>query len=106
MISLKNIIARLFAATVMLSFVLSLGAWADPPQGGRGRGKWKKEKKADKRIRDYDDCYDCRDRRGRYLDKKDEKFINGHDARDGRWDGRGPKSRDRRLPPPRRRIIR
>jgi hypothetical protein len=28
--------------------------------------------------------------RGRGLDKKAEKFINGHDARDGRWDGRGP----------------
>jgi len=29
--------------------------------------------------------------RGRFNDKKAEKFINGHDARDGRWDGRGPK---------------
>jgi hypothetical protein len=29
---------------------------------------------------------------GRGLDKKDEKFRNGHDARDGRWDGRGPQS--------------
>ena len=28
--------------------------------------------------------------RGRGRDKKIEKFINGHDARDGRWDGRGP----------------
>ncbi len=34
--------------------------------------------------------------RGRYRDKKAEKFINGHDARDGRWDGRGPRVRDRR----------
>ena len=32
--------------------------------------------------------------RGRGLDKKADKFINGHDARDGRWDGRGPR-RDR-----------
>lgn len=31
---------------------------------------------------------------GRGRDKKNEKFINGHDARDGRYDGRGPK-RDR-----------
>ena len=23
--------------------------------------------------------------------KKDDKFVNGHDARDGRLDGRGPK---------------
>ena len=37
--------------------------------------------------------------RGRGQDKKSEKFINGHDARDGRWDGRGPNrniSRNRR----------
>ena len=26
---------------------------------------------------------------GRGLSKKSGKFINGHDARDGRWDGRG-----------------
>lgn len=31
----------------------------------------------------------------RIREKKNEKFINGHDARDGRWDGRGPR-RDRR----------
>jgi hypothetical protein len=37
--------------------------------------------------------------RGRFNDKKAEKFINGHDARDGRWDGRGPRDRfgDRRF---------
>ena len=29
--------------------------------------------------------------RGRGQDKKLDKFINGHDARDGRWDGRGPR---------------
>lgn len=36
--------------------------------------------------------------RGRFNDKKAGKFINGHDARDGRWDGRGPRVRfgDRR----------
>ena len=28
--------------------------------------------------------------RGRGFDKKCEKFVNCHDARDGRWDGRGP----------------
>src|SRR5262247_453263 len=33
--------------------------------------------------------------RGRFNDKKAEKFINGHDARDGRWDGRGPRFRFR-----------
>jgi hypothetical protein len=36
--------------------------------------------------------------RGRFNDKKAGKFINGHDARDGRFDGRGPRFRfgDRR----------
>lgn len=31
--------------------------------------------------------------RGRGQAKKFEKFVNGHDARDGRWDGRGPRPR-------------
>ena len=29
-----------------------------------------------------------------HQEKKDAKFKNGHDARDGRWDGRGPRDRD------------
>ena len=33
--------------------------------------------------------------RGRFNDKKAEKFINGHDARDGKFDGRGPRFRFR-----------
>jgi hypothetical protein len=31
--------------------------------------------------------------RGRGQAKKLDKFVNGHDARDGRWDGRGPRPR-------------
>ncbi len=34
-------------------------------------------------------------KRGNFRDKRDRKerkFINGHDARDGRWDGRGPRN--------------
>ena len=31
--------------------------------------------------------------RGHGQSKKSQKFINGHDARDGRWDGRGPRPR-------------
>lgn len=31
--------------------------------------------------------------RGRGQAKKTEKFVNGHDARSGRWDGRGPRPR-------------
>jgi hypothetical protein len=37
-----------------------------------------------------------RGRRVSQLDKKCAKFVNCHDARDGRWDGRGP-NRDRDL---------
>jgi hypothetical protein len=29
--------------------------------------------------------------RGRGQEKKVDRFVNGHDARDGRWDGRGPR---------------
>ena len=35
-----------------------------------------------------------RGRRASHDDKKCAKFVNCHDARDGRWDGRGP-DRDR-----------
>ena len=34
-----------------------------------------------------------RGRHGSHFDKKCEKFVNCHDARDGRWDGRGPNRR-------------
>ena len=34
-----------------------------------------------------------RGRRVSHLDRKCEKFVNCHDARDGRWDGRGPNRR-------------
>ena len=35
-----------------------------------------------------------RGRRASQWDRKCDKFVNCHDARDGRWDGRGP-DRDR-----------
>ena len=35
-----------------------------------------------------------RGRRASRFDKKCEKFVNCHDARDGRWDGRGPNRDD------------
>jgi hypothetical protein len=35
-----------------------------------------------------------RGRRASGWDKKCSKFVNCHDARDGRWDGRGPNRRD------------
>ena len=36
-----------------------------------------------------------RGRRASNFDRKCGKFVNCHDARDGRWDGRGPNGRAR-----------
>lgn len=35
--------------------------------------------------------------RGIGVDRKPDIFINGHDARDGRWDGRGPQVQRRNI---------
>jgi hypothetical protein len=59
--------------TLIVAIVLPAAALANQPQGrGRGRGKDKISKQ----------------------EKKNAKFKNGHDARDGRWDGRGPQRDD------------
>ena len=55
---------------VVLSLLMMVGVATDAMGQGRGR------------------------RVGR-LDKKCSKFVNCHDARDGRWDGRGPDRRSR-----------
>jgi len=57
---------------LVLGLVVFVGMSTDAMGQGRGRG------------------------RGRGFDKKCEKFVNCHDARDGRWDGRGP-NRDSRF---------
>ena len=41
----------------------------------------------------YDAMGQGRGRRVSRSDKKCAKFVNCHDARDGRWDGRGPRRR-------------
>ena len=56
--------SALWAVVLMLVVALAAPVFAAAPQG-RGRGKGQ--------------------------DKKAAKFKNGHDARDGRWDGRGPR---------------
>src|SRR6185503_21218704 len=55
---------------LVLGLVIFVGMSTEAMGQGRGRG------------------------RDRGFDKKCEKFVNCHDARDGRWDGRGP-NRDR-----------
>jgi len=57
---------------LVLSLMIFVGISTDAMGQGRGRG------------------------RDRGFDKKCEKFVNCHDARDGRWDGRGP-NRDSRF---------
>ena len=68
--------ATLWAAilTLVVAIAAPTAALADPPQG-RGRGNKNKISQQE---------------------RKNEKFRNGHDARDGRWDGRGPRDRDDR----------
>lgn len=73
---------RMLVCTAILSLfiaiVLPSAAYAD---NDRGRGHERRyERRDDRRGGNY-----RRDKR------KQEKFINGHDARDGRWDGRGPR---------------
>jgi hypothetical protein len=81
------------ALALVGAFLLScIPAFADPPQGrgngnGRGRG-------SDRFDRDRDDFF--RGDRGRGRSRSKSKFINGRNARDGRFDGRGPRPDRRR----------
>lgn len=63
---LNHPLRRAFALAVAFALALPLVSFAAPQGRGRGRGQQKKQ----------------------------EVFVNGHDARDGRLDGRGPR-RDR-----------
>ena len=56
---------------LVLGLMVFVGMSTDAMGQGRGRGQ------------------------GRGLGKKCEKFVNCHDARDGRWDGRGPNRNSR-----------
>ena len=59
-----------FIGAMLLGLVLTLAVPAISFGQGRGHGRGRG--------------------RGPDLDKKCAKFVNCHDARDGRWDGRGP----------------
>jgi hypothetical protein len=66
---MKRSTGKMVFGILVLGLLFSVGMSSDAMAQGRGRraGQW---------------------------DKKCEKFVNCHDARDGRWDGRGP-NRDR-----------
>lgn len=57
---------------------------------GRGRGIGVM-RKSDVFINSHDARQGRLDGRGRNLDWKCGRFVNCHDARNGRWDGRGPR---------------
>ncbi len=55
---------------------------------GRGNGDWSNRSDRNRSNRDWRN----RRARSRHYNKKCGKFVNCHDARDGRIDGRGPRS--------------
>ncbi len=77
---------NLISAVLTLIFVFALSsAVLAGNQDNRGRGKGKKAEKVIKKADDRED------KRLRKIEKKEDKFINDHDARDGRVDGKKPK---------------
>ena len=66
----KTKVSRIALIALMLMMAMPVTSLAQ----GRGRGRG--------RDRDFDRS-----------DRKCAKFVNCHDARDGRWDGRGPRRR-------------
>jgi hypothetical protein len=60
-------VLRIAALALVVAMTLPITALAKDKRKGHGRG------------RDFD-----------RFSRKCEKFVNCHDARDGRWDGRGP----------------
>ena len=88
---------RVLVGTTILSLFVALVMPSIAFAGqNRGRGQEKRDERRSERIDNRDDRYDREDRDDRDHNnyrrdkRKRAKFINGHDARDGRWDGRGP----------------
>jgi len=71
---------------VVLIGACSVAAWAQ----GRGRGVGL-GRKSDVFVNGHDARNGRLDGRGRDQSWKCNVFVNCHDARDGRWDGRGPR---------------
>jgi len=64
--------SKVLLGIVLVGLVMAFGASTEAMGQGRGRGQGNS-----------------------HFDKKCEKFVNCHDARDGRWDGRGPNRQTR-----------
>ncbi|HEU4930728.1 MAG TPA: hypothetical protein VFT48_01550 [Pyrinomonadaceae bacterium] len=68
---MERLTSKSLFGILVLGLMLLVGLSSDAMAQGRGRGRGNSN-----------------------WDKKCAKFVNCHDARDGRWDGRGP-NRDR-----------
>jgi len=68
---MKSLFSKKLMGAAALVLLLVMSVSADALAQGRGRG----------RGRGFDEG----------LGRKCGKFVNCHDARDGRWDGRGPR---------------
>jgi hypothetical protein len=81
-------VAALLLAVAIPSTVLAQG-------NGHGKGHGRNRDNGDwsNRIEHSRSNWDWRNRSGRnrHYNKKCGKFVNCHDARAGRWDGRGPR---------------
>ena len=64
-----------FFAITMMALLLALAT----PATGLGQGRWRSRNNGNWSNRNWT----------RHNNKKYGKFVNGHDARDGRWDNRG-----------------
>ena len=87
MLTLRSQRSLVFAAILSLFVAIALPSVTFAGQG-RGNGQERRsEKRNDNRYNR--DAYSRNGNNGRNQ-KKAVRFINGHDARDGRWDGHGP----------------
>lgn len=73
--------------TLCVAIVCAVSAAAFAQGRGRGNGNGNGNGRRSDVFADRDYRYN----RGRNQNWKCGKFVNCHDARDGRWDGRGPK---------------
>ena len=96
MLNLRSRRSLVLGTTLSLFIAIALPSVSFAGQG-RGRGHERRsEGRDDRRFEQRDDKRfgrpdDRREDNFKRDKKKSVKFINGHDARDGRWDGRGPR---------------
>jgi hypothetical protein len=77
-------------AALLLAVAIPLTALAQGNGRGRGRGNGDWSNRSEHSRSNWD-WRNRSARNRRHYDKKCGKFVNCHDARAGRWDGRGPR---------------